>query len=75
MFFFAAEEKNAEFVETAQRALDAAGIKATAAIGYRAFYKEKKKENPSWSGIDMKADQAFAIVIGPKEEAAPAAAP
>ncbi|MEO7331185.1 MAG: hypothetical protein ABI193_21600, partial [Minicystis sp.] len=53
VFFFAAEEKNDGYVETAQRALDAAGIKATAAIGYRAFYHEKKKENPSWAGIDM----------------------
>lgn len=75
VFFFAAEEKNDDYVETAQRALDAAGIKATAAIGYRAFYKEKKKETPSWSGIDMKPDQTFAIVIGPKEDGAAAPAP
>jgi hypothetical protein len=75
VFFFAAEEKNPDFVETAQRALDAAGIKVTAAIGYRAFYQEKKKENPSWAGIDMKGDQAYAIVIGPKEEGSAAPAP
>ncbi|MFO0761912.1 MAG: hypothetical protein U0359_36065 [Byssovorax sp.] len=72
VFFFAAEEENPSFVETAQRALDAAGIKATAAIGYRAYYKEMKEKNPSWAGIDMKGDQAYAIVIGPKDEAKPA---
>ncbi len=75
VFFFAAEEKNDGYVETAQRALDAAGIKATAAIGYRAFYNEKKKENPSWAGIDMKGDQTFAIVIGPREDGVAAPAP
>ena len=31
----------------------------------RAFYEEKKKENPAWPGIALGADEVFVVAIGP----------
>ena len=66
LFFFEADESSPEFVGTALEALKAGGLDPVAATGYRAFYEEKKKENPKWVGIQLEPSQAFALVVGPK---------
>ena len=61
-----AEEQYPSYVDTVLKALDASGLEAKSAAGYRGYFDAKKKENPSWPGIPMRADQDFVIVIGPK---------
>ena len=60
------EEQYPSYVDTVLKALDAAGLDAKSASGYRAYYEAKKQENPNWPGIPMRKDQDFIIVIGPK---------
>lgn len=66
LFFFMADEDPPEYVKTIADALDAAGIQATSGRGYRQFYEDKKKENPSWNGFELAPDQDFILVIGRK---------
>lgn len=64
-----AEEEEPPAVDTARRALEAAGLTVETGTGYRAFYEEKKRENPSWPGIPMTAEQSFVVVIAPQPAA------
>lgn len=64
-----AEEQYPPYVDTVLKALEQSGLGAKSAAGYRAYYDEKKKENPSWPGIPMQPDQDFVIVVGPKPAA------
>lgn len=61
-----AEEQYAPYIDTAMKALEASGLGVKSASGYRAYYEEKKRENPSWPGVPMKPDQDFVVVLGPK---------
>jgi hypothetical protein len=63
------EEQYPSYVDTVLKALDASGLGAKSASGYRAYYESKKQENASWPGVPMRADQDFVIVIGPKPAA------
>lgn len=65
LFFMVAEEFPPPWVETVQKAFDAAGLEVKAARGYRAFYQQQKAEKPGWSGVEMAPDQQFAVIIGP----------
>ena len=49
--------------------MEASGLGAKSASGYRSYYEQKKQENPAWPGVPMKADQDFVIVVGPKPAA------
>jgi len=64
-----AEEQYPPYVDTVVGALQASGLDAKSASGYRGYYDAKKKENPAWPGIPLRADQDFVIVVGPKPEA------
>lgn len=64
-----AEEQYPSYVDTVLKALDATGLDAKSASGYRSYYESKKQENASWPGIPMRADQDFVIVVGPKPAA------
>jgi hypothetical protein len=57
-------------VDSARRALEAGGLTTETGTGYRAFYEEKKRENPDWPGIPMTSEQAFLIVLPPEAPAA-----
>jgi len=67
------EEQEPPQVDTVRKALEAGGLTVETGTGYRAFYEEKKKENPSWPGIPMTADQPFIVVIAPQPPATPPA--
>jgi hypothetical protein len=67
-----AEEQYPPYVDAVLKALDASGLGARSASGYRAYYQDKKKENPAWPGVPMRPDQDFLIVVGPKPPAPPA---
>jgi Tfp pilus assembly protein PilE len=69
LFFMAAEENPPAYVDSAQKALEAAGLQLKAARGYRAFYQQQKAEKPGWSGVEMAPDQDFAVIIGPEPDA------
>jgi hypothetical protein len=64
-----AEEQYPPYVDAVVKALDASGLDAKSASGYRGYYEAKKKETPNWPGIGMRADQDFIIVVGPKPAA------
>ncbi|HZR84882.1 MAG TPA: hypothetical protein VFD92_27550 [Candidatus Binatia bacterium] len=64
-----AEEQPPAWAETALRALQASGIDVKSAVGYRAYYEEKKRDDPKWAGIPLAADQQFVIAIGPEPKA------
>lgn len=61
----AADEEPPAWVESAQEALKSAGLDPKFGTGYRAFFEEKKKENPAWPGIPMGQDEVFLVVLGP----------
>lgn len=63
------DEKYPPYVDTVLKALDASGLDAKSASGYRAYYESKKAENPNWPGVPLRADQDFVIVVGPKPAA------
>ena len=63
------EELEPTPVDTVRRALEAAGLTTETGTGYRAFYDEKKRENPNWAGIPLEADQSFVVVIAPPPKA------
>ena len=63
------EELEPAPVDTVRRALEAGGLTTETGTGYRAFYDEKKRENPNWAGIPMDADQPFVVVIAPPPKA------
>jgi len=52
-------------VDSVRRALEAGGLTTETGTGYRAFYDERKRDNPNWAGIPMEADQAFLVVVAP----------
>jgi hypothetical protein len=64
------EELEPPQVDSTRRALEAGGLTVETGTGYRAFYEEKKKENPNWPGIPMTPEQAFIVVIAPPPPAA-----
>ncbi|HLK91368.1 MAG TPA: hypothetical protein VKZ18_15830 [Polyangia bacterium] len=66
LFFMIADEQAPDYVATALRAFEQAGIPVTSASGYRAYYEEMKGKNPAWSGIQLAPDQAYTVVVGPK---------
>jgi hypothetical protein len=63
------DEQYPPYVDTVLKALDASGLDAKSASGYRSYYEAKKQENPSWPGVPIKPDQDFVIVVGPKPAA------
>jgi len=67
-FFVATEADPPEYVTVAYTAMKSAGIEAVYASGYRAYSETMKQQNPGWSGIELAADQEFAIVLGPKPQ-------
>lgn len=60
------DEQYPSYVDTVLKAMDAAGLDAKSASGYRGYYEAKKQENPSWPGVPLRPDQDFVIVVGPK---------
>jgi hypothetical protein len=63
-----AEEQYPSYVDTVLKALDASGLDAKSASGYRGYYEAKKQENPKWPGVPLRQDQDFVIVVGPKPQ-------
>ena len=63
------EEQYPSYVDTVLKALDATGLGAKSASGYRGYYESKKQENPNWPGVPMRKDQDFVIVVGPRPTA------
>ena len=60
------EELEPPAVDTVRRALEAGGLTTETGTGYRAFYEERKRDNPNWAGIPMEAEQPFVVVISPR---------
>ncbi len=70
VFVFAADEEPPEYVTMAHEALEAGGITVTAGRGYREFTRQKKAENPNWTGLELGPDDTYVIAVGRKPEPA-----
>jgi hypothetical protein len=71
VYVLVAEDEWPSYAETANKALEAAGVGVTAARGYRAYYEEQKKEKPGWRGTEFLPDQTYVVLVGRKPEAKP----
>ncbi|HWP67410.1 MAG TPA: hypothetical protein VNO26_16050 [Candidatus Limnocylindria bacterium] len=63
------DETEPPSLDPVRRALEAGGLTTETGTGYRAFYDERKRENPNWAGIPMDAEQTFIVVIAPPPKA------
>jgi len=64
IFLLAADEQPPPAVEAVNEAFHAAGIEVQYLTGYRAFYQDRKQNNPSWVGPELASGQTFVIAIG-----------
>ena len=65
LYVFAADEVPPPYFSAVGAAFEAAGIPlASLGLGYRAYYNERKAENPNWIGFSMADDQSFVVVVG-----------
>ena len=64
IFILAGDETPPGSVDTVNGAFGAAGIDVQYLTGYRAFFNDRKLNNPNWVGPELARDQAFVIVIG-----------
>ncbi len=67
VYLLAADEEPPAYVQTAQAALQLAGIPATSAAGYRSYYAEMRGK-PGWRGFTMAPNQTYLVVVGPMAE-------
>ena len=70
LYLFMADAEPAPHVKTAQRGLEAAGLPVFAGTGYRAYYQERKQEDPGFRGHELAPGQDFVIVVGPNPDSA-----
>ena len=64
-----AAEEPPSYVTTAQRALEGTSFEWKTGTGYRPYFEERKRADPSWPGISLAPDQEYVVVIGPKAPA------
>jgi len=64
LYLFAAEDNPPSYVETVRAALEAIGKPPTVGRGYRAYYADRIKENPSYAGFEFGEGQTYLIAIG-----------
>lgn len=65
IYVFAADTEPPAYVNAITEAFEAAGVPlASTGFGYRAYYQERKAENPNWTGFEMAEDQTFVLAIG-----------
>lgn len=64
VYLFAADAEPPPYVETVRSALDAAGLSPVFGSDYRAYYDDRARTNPNFSGFRLDPDQTYLIVIG-----------
>ena len=64
IFILAGDETPPGSVDAVNGAFVSAGIDVQYLTGYRAFFNDRKSNNPNWVGPELAADQPFIIVIG-----------
>ncbi len=73
VFMLAGDETPPAFVDRVDEAFRAAALDVQYLTGYRAFYAERKAQNPKWVGPALADDQPFTIVVGSRPKAKAAA--
>ena len=63
---YAADDTLPDHIAVAVNGLRGIGLDVFAGTGYRAYYEQRKEENPDFSGFELAPDQDFVIVVGPK---------
>jgi hypothetical protein len=64
IFILAGDETPPGSVDAVNGAFATAGIDVQYLTGYRAFFNDRKRNNPNWVGPELATDQPFIIVIG-----------
>jgi len=75
VFMLAGDETPPAFVDRVDEAFRAAALDVQYLTGYRAFYAERKAQNPKWVGPALADDQPFTIVVGSRPKVEDAAQP
>jgi hypothetical protein len=63
-FLFAGDVEPPGYVDTARRALEAAGLEPMVATGYRDYYAERTQSHSDYRGFPFALDQTFLLVVG-----------
>ncbi len=64
LHFMMADDEPPSYIEDILHALEATGATVVSGRGYRAFYDERKRTDPSWNGFPMDDDQRYVIAVG-----------
>jgi len=64
VMILAAETNLPAYVGVVHKALQAAGLQPRMASGYREYYQQKKRQQPSYPGFAMATDQTYIVVVG-----------
>ena len=65
IFLLVGDDEWPSYAQTAYTAFQRAGIEVKAARGYRSYSEQKRKDEPSWRGPKLAADQTYVVAIGP----------
>jgi hypothetical protein len=65
IYLLVGDDEWPSYAETAYNAFQRAGIAVKAARGYRSYSEQKRKDEPSWRGPKLAADQTYVVAIGP----------
>ncbi len=68
VYLFAADERPPAYVTALRDALQRANVLTTYASGYRAYFAERLRENPSFQGFPLAPTQPFVLVVGRQTE-------
>ena len=64
LFLFAADDRPPAYVTSIRTARVNAGMHIGLHTGYRGYFEEMKRANPTWNGFAMSPEQTFTIVVG-----------
>ena len=65
IYLLVGDDEWPSYAQTAYTAFQRAGIEVKAARGYRSYSEQKRKDEPSWRGPKLAADQTYVVAIGP----------
>jgi len=61
-----ASEDPPSYVVVAQQALESTSFTFKVGSGYRGYFEERRRADPTWTGIPLAADQEYVVVVGPQ---------
>jgi len=66
VYLFVGDDEWSSYAESANHAMEAAGITVAAARGYHAYYEERRRRSPA--GAKFLRDPTYVLLVGRKPE-------